>query len=183
MKNDKKGWAVSLGEQLSVKDLGFPDDVNENIDEAGDIAIPEGIPNGDCAARWICRALKEELGIEEGSSFYDVDKARFVALNLEGDRPNLALCCILRLNVDHDSLRDRIRNNTRKDYEFDDDDFIDIDKIPEEMFKGGRPRKSDGKILPYHPSSHIRMAYAFMFSRSYYELILALRNIYEKQTK
>jgi len=156
-KNDKKGWAVTLGEQLSLEDIEIPDE--------------------DCAAKWIQRALEEELGIDKRDNFYDIDKARFVALNLEGDMPNLTLCCVLQLNVNDDRLLDKIRSNERIDYEFLEVGFIDIDDIPSEMLEITR------LYSPYHPSSHIRMAYAYMFQRSYKELILALHNLYKNKTR
>ena len=229
-KNDKKGWAVSLGEQISPDDIatafyicknrhceeqafteeewkkvqnvwdkkypyyfnGVISDNNKKFltkyeaennplfneyilskkDEPERYYVPKG-PDEDCAAIWIQRTLKEELGIEESSGFYNIDDARFVALNLEGDMPNLTLCCILSLNVKSTELLNKLRVNERIDYEFHEVGFIDIDEIPNELLGITQ------NFYPYHPSSHIRMAYAYIFRKSYEELLLAFSESYQ----
>jgi len=156
-KNDKQGWSITLGEQIAYKDI-------ENGSE-------------DCAAKWVERAMKEELHIlpsTEGGD-YDLTDVRFLAVNLEADLPNFAICCIVKLLINHVELKNRLCKHSRIDYEFSRIDFLDLDDddVPKQMLEPSRI---------YHPSSMIRMAYAYIYCRGIDDLSLNIHNLHKNKT-
>src|SRR3989338_5214170 len=65
-------WALSIGEQLDIKDLESDDDIILN---------------------WVRRALMEELGISKDD--FAPENVRVMAVNLEGDINNFAIVTIV----------------------------------------------------------------------------------------
>ena len=139
-RNDYPGyWACSIGEQLATEDIASLDD--------------------DCARRWVTRSLREELAVDQTE--FDAAQIRFLALTFEGDIANLAMVCSVHLHLSAADVDARLRTVNRVDNEFGAIDFIEVDRIPEEMVNPSRT---------YHPSTGIRMVYAYLSQRGQHSL-------------
>jgi isopentenyldiphosphate isomerase len=113
----------------------------------------------DCAQKWVIRALHEELSIEEGE--YDPEQIRFLALTFEGDIANLAFICAVHLRLTKEDVTARLRTSNRPDNEFSAIEFISLDSVPSELVSPSRV---------YHPSTGIRMVYAYLHERGQNDL-------------
>lgn len=125
-------WSCSIGEQLDKNDLIGHD--------------------SKFALNWVERALYEELGVSYDG--FSPKNVRVMAVFLEGDIANCALATIVILKHTRLELNDIIDKHPRKDYEFQDWDFIHWDNIPDELL---RPTRI------YHPTTGIRMFYAGLY--------------------
>ncbi len=113
----------------------------------------------DCAQKWVIRALHQELSIEEGE--YDPEQIRFLALTFEGDIANLAFICAVHLRLPQEDVTARLRTSNRPDNEFGAIEFISLDSVPNELVSPSRV---------YHPSTGIRMVYAYLHERGQNDL-------------
>jgi len=133
----RDSWAVSIGEQIDEKDM-------EDME-------------GDIAAKWVTRAFSEELDITIEDGHYKQEDIRFMSINLEANVLNFAVCCVVRLRINDSDLTKILRDfSSNRDSEVKTFGFMNIDEVPREMVFPSRN---------YHPSSHIRMAYAYMYAR------------------
>lgn len=102
-------WAATLGEQINRED--FWDDNKKEI-------------YADFVTRWVARALKEELGIQDTltydnanhdktstlnesdlEEYVDMSSLRVLSVDFEGDIYNVALTCLVQLKVDLRNLQ------------------------------------------------------------------------------
>ncbi len=113
----------------------------------------------DCAQKWVTRALHEELSIEDGE--YDPEQIRFLAVTFEGDIANLAFICAVHLRLAKEDVTARLRTSNRPDNEFNAIEFISLDSVPSELVSPSRV---------YHPSTGIRMVYAYLHERGQNDL-------------
>lgn len=122
----------------------------------GEQLAPEDVASldEDCAQKWVVRALHEEMSIEQGE--YDAEQIRFLALTFEGDIANLAFVCAVHLRLSKEDVTTRLRTTNRLDNEFNAIDFIGLDSVPRELVSPSRE---------YHPSTGIRMVYAYLHER------------------
>ncbi|GHG56293.1 hypothetical protein GCM10011331_23660 [Flavimobilis marinus] len=115
-------------------------------------------PDVDCARLWVERALHEELAVGAG----EIDgEPRFHAITFEGDIANFAFVATVHLILSAEDIHARLATSNRLDNEFGAIDFLSLDDIPAELVAPSRT---------YHPSSHIRMMYAYISRRSQVEL-------------
>lgn len=145
-----KAWACSVGEQISPEDVA-------NLSE-------------DCAAAWLRRSMREELTLAEGED-YSIDDARFLAVNLEADLVNFAIICVAPITLSADGLKKRLSVIAREDNEFEAVEFMDVDRIPDELVNPSRD---------YHPSTPIRLIYIYIFLRGQHQLREALLRAFRK---
>jgi len=108
----------------------------------------------DCAQKWVTRALHEEVAVEPGE--YDPRQIRFLALTFEGDIANMAMVCAVHLSLSQEDVAARLRTANRLDNEFSSIEFVDIESVPRELVCPSRA---------YHPSTGIRMVYAYLHQR------------------
>ena len=111
----------------------------------------------DCAQKWVSRALWEELAIVKT----EANEGRFLALTYEGNNSNMAMVCVVQLRLSADDVVARLATTNRLDNEFSEVEFVPIDIIPQELAKPSRE---------YHPSTGLRMMYAFLHVRGQHAL-------------
>jgi len=99
------------------------------------------------------------LSVDHGE--YDPEQIRFLALTFEGDIANLALVCAVHLRLSQEDVTARLRTSNRMDNEFNAIEFINLDTVPSELISPSRI---------YHPSSGVRMLYAYMHERGQHDL-------------
>lgn len=128
--------------------------LGEQIDERDIAHLDSG-----CLTRWVARALHEELFVAD--SEFDDDDVRALALIYEGEIANFALVTIVRIALTSTELERRIKTATRPDNEFSDTRYVEIDEIPGIV---------GGDMTAYHPTSGIRLLYAYIHKRSQIEL-------------
>jgi len=100
------------------------------------------------------RAVSEELGLERAQ--IGRHSVTFLAMTFEADICNFALMAIVRLSQSSDQLNALINTSVREDHEFSAIDFMIPEEIPRELLKASRE---------YHPSTSIRMIYAYIYLR------------------
>lgn len=123
----------------------------------------------DCAYYWVKRALNEELCINEGE--FNKEGIHYLSINIEGDILNFAFVCVVEIVLDANNLKNRLCTEARIDNEFKHLEFMEIDDIPKELIKSSRT---------YHPSSKIRMIYAYLNSKGASQLrYQLLKNEYQ----
>jgi hypothetical protein len=125
-------WSLSLEEQLSSEDLVAPDQFS--------------------ASKWAARMLKEELGL--GPDSYKKEDLRLLSILLESNILNLACCVHAKLLITSEDLRDRL-SLPIKDREFDDWDFLDIERrsLLRQLLSPSRR---------YHPTSQYRLLLTYL---------------------
>lgn len=136
-------WALSIGEQLDIKDFG------------------NFTGNEDVVLNWVERALSEELGISNDD--FSSNNVNVMAVNLEGDINNFALATVVVLKYDSLQLDAKMRMPC----------ITDTNEIDRSSFEGTAPWKfmhcNDipkelvKRTMNYHPSTGIRMFYAGLF--------------------
>lgn len=146
MRHDNPGtWACTLGEQLDPADLK--------------VAGTEPI------LQWVRRAVEEELpGIE---TRIDAGQVRFMALNLETDIANYAVVCVVRIALHGPELLARLNTGLSLDQELESVKLLDLDTVPSEIL-------APSETYPQHPSTGIRLIYAYLSQRSTAQLNRAL---------
>jgi hypothetical protein len=95
--------------------------------------------------------LYEEICVLEDD--FNEGNIHYLSINFEGDIANFAFVCVVKLQIDSQTLSDRLLIEPRIDNEFKNFDFINIDEIPKELINSSRK---------YHPSSRIRMIYTYL---------------------
>ncbi len=115
-------WACSVAEQATANDF----------ENKSDLIL----------VRWAERLLDEELGIHAGD--YDPMNFRVLSAFLEADILNTALCAHLVLNLSSAELQQRLVILPRKDYEFNEWEFVTYTQLLDELFQPTRE---------YHPST------------------------------
>ena len=128
-----EAWSASIEEQLKRED--FADGPRKVIE------------------RWASRHLLEELGID--GRFYHVDNIRLLSVLLEANLLNTGVCVNVQLEVDSASLDTILQGTPRKDWEFTEWGFLDVDArtLLAELF---RPRRV------YHQTSPYRLLYTVL---------------------
>ena len=123
----------------------------------------------DCALAWVERALHEELAITNEE--YSANEVDFISIDLEGDIVNFAFVCTVKLLINSEEIKNKLCSENRIDNEFKHIDFLNFNDIPMEVIKSERV---------YHPSSSIRMLYAYLHKQGSADLkINLLKNIYK----
>ena len=165
-------WAATLGEQIERKD--FIDSSNGN-------------PYPNFVIRWVKRALKEELGIDEGLSvnegiseldkYVDMESLRALSLDFEGDIYNVALTCFLRLRINADELR------ALKEIQLDSNeltnDFKECTDAEVREILLGYPDNQD----EYHPSTYLRLLMFHRYKNRYLGTVSSIMQDYKKTKK
>lgn len=155
-RHDNPGtWACSIGEQLDPVDL------------SGGV--------GHVSKRWVERAVAEEIPGLESLDIPD-EAIHFLALNLESEIANYTLVCVARLPLDAEEILARARSGASPDQEVVEMAFLDMDSVPMEMLY---PKLTD----PQHPSTGIRLMFAYLSQHSYARLGRALLNISLRDTR
>ena len=131
---DPRTWSASIEEQLSREDFHRDGSINT-------------------AFAWASRALEEELGVTR--DHYHPDNLRCLSIFLEANSLNISLCGYTELRLDSVNLGRLIKGIPRRDYEFTDYTFIDLDKksLLQELFLSK---------YPFHPTTGYRLLYAFI---------------------
>ena len=109
--------------------------------------------------QWLRRALREEFGLTEEKipQYVDEDSARIMTLHLEGDIYNFALICCVRLHSTTKQLYDFYQINRSSEDEFDELFPISTDEIPSILQNSNQLQNA------YHPSSFIRLLFAYLY--------------------
>ena len=146
-------WAATLGEQLEKEDF---------------IHAANGELYPDFVTRWVKRALKEELGIDEESlteqgiseleEYVDMDSLRVLSVDFEGDIYNVALTCVLRLRIDAERLK-HIKEITIDSNETT-NDFKECSESNAREILLGYPANQ----REYHPSTYLRLLMFHLYS-------------------
>ena len=111
----------------------------------------------DCAQNWVHRALDEELSVAPS----EAEGIRFLALSFEGDIANFAMIGVVHLRLSQHDVMARLRTTNRLDNEFSAIEFISVDQIPGELVAPSRE---------FHPSSGLRLMYAYLHVRGQFAL-------------
>lgn len=155
---------VLLTKAHSSKSNDYPSSWACSVGEQLD---PDDVGNDqDGALAWVRRALFEEMSVDPAT--IESEDVSFLSLTLEGDICNFAMIASVKLRDTAESLAQRFRTVTRRDNEFSAVEFISIDDIPGEMVRPSRV---------YHPSTGIRMAYAYIHLRGQSALRRALDSL------
>lgn len=131
VRTDKNTWSCSIEENFTLED---------KPSHPGSIA------------RWMQRALKEEMGLLLGSH-YDNDDLKILSVFLESNRMNIALSGFVRLNIDKKQLETHLKVWPRDDDEIVKAKYMTFDEIKKQLFN---------PTLQYHPTSRYRMLMAIL---------------------
>ena len=146
-------WAATLGEQIEKDDF-----LNESNGEL----------HSDFVIRWVKRALKEELDIDENSQtekgiseleeYVDMSSLRVLSVDFEGDIYNVALTCLLKLNIDANQIKSlkeiKVDNNENTN------NFIECtEKEVREILLDYPNNQKE-----YHPSTYLRLLLFHLYS-------------------
>lgn len=143
-KDDYPGTiAITIGEQLDETDYTSSSD--------------------NFVLQWMRRSLWEEFRLDDDKipQYVDESSARIMALDLEGDIYNFALVCCVRLRSTTKQLYDFYQINRSSEDEFDELFPISLDEVPNIL------RNSNQLRNEYHPSSFIRLLYAYLYIRKH----------------
>lgn len=146
-------WAATLGEQIERED--FLNDSN-------------GESYANFVTRWVKRALREEMGIDENSltekgiseldEYVDMSSLRVLSVDFEGDIYNVALTCLLKLNIDVNQLKSlkeiKIDNNESTT------DFMECTENEVRKILLEYPNNKND----YHPSTYLRLLMFHLYS-------------------
>ena len=136
-KSDCPGaWTATIGEQLDAVDLKGKSDKR--------------------AYEWVKRAFLEELDLKDQE--IPEEQVRFMSINCEGNVCNFTFMCIAEITLSAQEMDDHLKVAARKDNEFDDYEFLDINDIPDLLLE-----KNGEKEL--HPSTAIRLLYTYIYCR------------------
>jgi len=144
-------WSCSIEENLSLGDLGSGTD--------------------DPMAAWVARALHEELALERGRHF-STENVRFLAVFAEGEKLNISMAALARVDLSSDELREYIATMPKKDEEFDRIDFLSTAEMLSELHRPIRQQV-------YHASSRLRMLLALLHLVGETRLITKLEALIE----
>lgn len=100
---------------------------------------------------WARRALYEELGVTD--DLYISDNIRVASVFLEADILNIAVCTIIRLDIEWSELDKILWGKPRVDYEFIEWKAVGFSQLIQEIFQ---PK------YDYHPTSAYRMLMALI---------------------
>lgn len=150
-------WAATLGEQLE----------REDFYNASDNSFYP-----DFVWRWVKRALREELridetigeeGLPEIEEYCDTKSLRILSVDFEGDIYNIALTCVLRLRMDFEQFaaNKSIWIDREEATEFKTCDLAEIRNILMNY-----PRN----IHEYHPSTYLRLLMFHLYKTGTKEL-------------
>ncbi len=146
-------WAATLGEQIEREDF-----LNNSNGEL----------YSNFVTRWVKRALNEELGIDENSltekgiseldEYVDMSSLRVLSVDFEGDIYNVALTCILKLNIDANQIKSlkgiKIDNNESTS------DFMECTESEVRKILLEYPNNKND----YHPSTYLRLLMFHLYS-------------------
>lgn len=146
-------WAATIGEQIERED--FLNDTNGEL-------------YSNFVTRWVKRALKEELGIDENSltekgiseldEYVDMSSLRALSVDFEGDIYNVALTCLLKLNINANQLK--LIKEIKMDNNEITNDFIECTESEVRKILLEYPdNKKD-----YHPSTYLRLLMFHLYS-------------------
>lgn len=129
-----KKWSCSIEEQFARKDL-----------ESN---------SGSSILNLYRRILWEEIGLQEEKEDYHSDNLRVLSVFLESEIVNIALCGYAKLNLDSNTLKDRLKEPP-VDLEFERWDFIKLSKevLLQELLNPSRD---------HHPTTGYRLLLTFI---------------------
>lgn len=156
---DKKVLRTKRSEKVDF----YPGTLSVSIEEQNDMRDLDAGVTGTIL-RWGKRALLEELGL--GDDTYNDENLRILSVFLESDILNIALCAHVQLDITSTELDTTLHGIPRRDYEFPEWDFIEQDKLIDEVFQ---------PIRSYHPTSRYRMLMAMIRHSNEPQMANALR--------
>lgn len=146
-------WAATLGEQIERED--FLNDYNGEL-------------HSNFVTRWVKRALKEELGIDENSQtekgiseldeYVDMSSLRVLSVDFEGDIYNVAITCLLKLNIDASQIKSL--KEIKMDNNESTNDFMECTESEVRKILLEYPNNKND----YHPSTYLRLLMFHLYS-------------------